>query len=335
MVPRIVVTAVAIVALLAAGSTNALGGQGGTGSSATANAAAGVVVVTTKLAYGGGETAATGIVLSSSGQVLTNNHVIRGASAVRVADPSSSRTYTATVAGYSVSKDVALLELRNADGMQTAALGSSATIKVGDRVTAVGNGGGSGLRTKSGKVTGLGKSITIGEGGGGVTRLTGLIRTNLPLRPGDSGGPLLRDGRVIGMAAAASGDLRFGDSRGEGFAIPISTAVRIAKQIETGKRSATVHVGPTPFLGVALRPRRDFGQGAVVVAVVPRSPADKARIGVGDVITSFAGRRVVSVASLRQLVLRFAPGRKVRITWIDSDSGRRSAMVRLVSGPPQ
>jgi S1-C subfamily serine protease len=337
-VRKLVLTTVAIAAVLAAGSSSALGAQDAIATSTSAQATAGVVVVNTRLAYGGGQTAATGIVLSSSGQVLTNNHVIRGASAIRVTDPSSARTYTATVAGYSVLKDVALLELRNARGLQTAAIGNAATLRIGDRVTSVGNAGGSSARrTKRGTVTGLRRAITVGEEGGSSTRLTGLIETSVPLRPGDSGGPLLRNGRVVGMAAAASVDFRFPEN-GEGFAIPIATAVAIAEQIEAGRRSPSVHVGPTAFLGVSLRQPRAFEQdtaGAIVAAVVPGSPADTVGVGSGDVITSFAGRRISSPVSLRNLVLQLAPGRVVRIFWIDDDTGRTSASVRLVSGPPQ
>src|SRR6266540_5154352 len=138
--------AAAIAAVLAAGSTTAVGAP---------SPKTGVVVVTTRLAYTGGAAAGTGIVLTSSGKVLTNNHVIRGARSIRVTVPSTRRTYTATVAGYSVSKDVALLELRNASGLQTVQTGNASAVRVGERVTAVGNAGGSGLGTKSGKVTGL------------------------------------------------------------------------------------------------------------------------------------------------------------------------------------
>ena len=164
----------------------------------------GVVIVNTRLAYGGGAGAATGIVLTSSGTVLTNNHVIRGADAIRVTVPSTGRAYTATVTGYSVSKDVALLRLRDASALQTVQTGNSSTVRVGDRVVAVGNGGG-GLTTKSGRVTGLGQSITISGDDGATFTLPGLIETTTPLRSGDSGGPLLSNGRVIGIDAAASG----------------------------------------------------------------------------------------------------------------------------------
>jgi S1-C subfamily serine protease len=317
---------VAVLAAVLAASSSTL--------AAPSAATTGVVVVNTRLAYGGGAGAATGIVLTSSGTVLTNNHVIRGAGSIRVTVPSSGRTYTASVAGYSVSKDVALLELRNAHGLETVQTGNSNTVGVGDRVTAVGNAGGTGLTVKSGRVTGLGQSITISDDIGPFT-LPGLIETTTPLRFGDSGGPLLSGGRVIGLDAAASGGAFQGS--GQGFAIPINRALKIAGQVEAGRRSSTVHVGPTAFLGVALSAGDgdEDVAGALVERVASGTPAHRAGIGASDLITSFAGKRVSSPASLRNLVLQASPGKTVRITWIDPDAGKTSAAVRLVAGPPQ
>jgi S1-C subfamily serine protease len=301
-------------------------------------ATTGVVVVNTRLAYGGGGGAGTGVVLTSSGTVLTNNHVIRGAGAVRVTVPSSGRTYAATVVGYSVSKDIALLKLRDAQGLATVRTGNSSTVDVGDSVTAVGNGGGTGkLTTKSGRVTGLGQSITVRNVDGEPLTVPGLIETTTPLRSGDSGGPLLSGGRVIGIDAAASGGFYFRGSA-QGYAIPINRALKIAGQIEAGRRSSTVHVGPTAFLGVLLRPVSEVGEdvsGAIVERVASGTPAARAGIGANDLITSFAGKRVTSPASLRKLVLQASPGTTVRITWIDPSAGKTSATVRLVAGPPQ
>ena len=320
----------ALVAVVLAASSSSLAAPSAT--------TTGVVVVNTRLAYGGGGGAGTGVVLTSSGTVLTNNHVIRGAGSVRVTVPSSGRTYTATVAGYSVSKDIALLELRDAQGLATVRTGNSNTVDVGDSVTAVGNGGGTGkLTAKSGKVTGLGESITVRNVDGEPVTLPGLIETTTPLRSGDSGGPLLSGGRVIGIDAAASGGVYFRSSA-QGYAIPINRALKIARQIEAGRRSSTVHVGPTAFLGVGLRPASEVGDdvsGALVERVASGTPADKAGIGANDLITSFAGKPVSSPANLRKLVLQASPGKTVRITWIDPAAGKTSAAVRLVAGPPQ
>ena len=280
---KIALAATVVVAVLIGASSTALG-LPRDASSSRATTKTGVVVVNTRLAYGG-SAAGTGIVLTASGEVLTNNHVIRGATAIRVTDVAAGRTYSATIVGYSISKDVALLKLRNARGLQPAVMGNSSNLEVGDRVIAVGNAGGTGvLTTKTGKLTGLRRSITIGDEGGSSIRLSGLIETSAPLEPGDSGGPLLSDGRVVGIDAAASSSLRYGGSS-EGFAIPINSALGVVRQIEAGHRSAIVHVGPTAYLGVLLGQSGYYGsdvRGALVQGVAPRSPADKAGVGADD-----------------------------------------------------
>jgi S1-C subfamily serine protease len=328
--------AVVAAALVAASATASASTS--TANAVRASTSNGVVVVKVQLAYSRGTAAGTGIVLKSSGQVLTNNHVIRGASSIRVTVPSSGKTYTAKVTGYSVSGDVALLTLKNASGLKTAKTGNSNTLGVGDGVTAVGNSGGTGkLTTKTGKVTGIGQSITVNDQGNPVT-LSGLIETTAPLEPGDSGGAMLSGGRVIGMNAAASGTYVFSDTSSEGYAIPINRALQIVSKIRSGQSSATVHIGPTAFLGVSLAPERYYGDnltGALVEGVASGSPAAKAGLGPNDLIIAFAGKRVRSSDDLKKLVLLSKPGRTVRITWIDPYSGKTSANVRLVAGPPQ
>lgn len=328
-------TLAAVLALTIAAAGPPSVGVVGAAAPASRTAATGVVVVRTVL-YDGEAAAGTGVVLAASGEVLTNNHVIRGATAIRVTDPASDHTYRATAVGYSVSKDIAVLKLRGADGLRPAQPGSSRGVAVGDRVVAVGNSGGAGLRTKTGRVTRLGRTITVADDGT-VTRLTGLIQTNAPLEPGDSGGPLLRNGRVIGIDAAASRGFSFGEAGNVGFAIPIETALDVAGRIEAGHTSATVHVGPTAFLGVSLdsSPADGRASGALVRAVAPGSPAARAGVGPGSLITAFAGRRVTSSARLRALVLRQAPGRTVTLAWLDELGAGRRAGVRLAAGPPQ
>jgi S1-C subfamily serine protease len=325
--PRLLTVSMVVLALVFGASSSAT-------LAAPTTTATGVVVVNTRLAYGGGAGAGTGIVLTSSGRVLTNNHVIRGAGSIRVTVPSTGRSYTATVAGYSVSKDVALLELRDASGLQAVQTGNSSTVRVGDRVVAVGNSGGKGLTTKSGRVTGLNQSITLSDEGTPFT-LPGLIETTAPLRSGDSGGPLLSNGRVIGIDAAASAGAIYLGS-GQGYAIPINRALKIAGQIDAGRSSSIVHVGPTAFLGVGLGlPGDSDVPGAFVERVASGSPAAKAGLGANDVIVAFAGKRVTGPIGLKTLVLRASPGQTARVTWIDPYAGRTSASVRLGEGPPQ
>jgi S1-C subfamily serine protease len=321
-------------AVVVMGTAAVLGHAGGAAAVTSSTPRTGVVVVNTNLALQGGAAAGTGIVLSSSGLVLTNNHVIRGATTIRITDVSTGRTFSAAVLGYSVSKDIALLKLKNPTGLHAAALGNSSSAYVGEAVTAVGNAGGTGsLTVVTGRITGLGQGITVSDDNGGSNRLSGLIETSAPLRPGDSGGPLLAGGRVIGVDAAADG------SGTDGYSIPINTAMSIARQIQGGHRSATVHVGQTAFLGVLLASSGDFGgqdvPGAQIRDTVPGSAADRAGLGSGDVITSLGGRAVNSAAGLQKLVLQASPGKALRIDWTDSYGYSNSATIRPTAGPPQ
>jgi S1-C subfamily serine protease len=238
------------------------------------------------------------------------------------------------VLGYSITADVALLKLTAASGLETVSLGNSTTVDVGDEVTAVGNAGGTGITAKEGTITGRGVTITVG-GGESVARLTRVLETSADLRQGDSGGPLLDStGRVIGMNAAASVD-RSGDS--DGYAIPINRATTIAEQIRAGSSTTLVHVGPTPFLGVSIGTPAagETSRGVLVAGVSPGSPAARAGLGRGDVIVSFNGNVVRSSSNLVTRLLRWNPGDRVRIGWVDALGAEETAVVTLASGPPQ
>src|SRR5580765_1360966 len=167
-----------------------------------------LVNINTNLKYQGASAAGTGIVLSSDGTVVTNNHVIRGATTIRATDVGNGRTYSATVVGYDVAADLAVLKLNNASGLKTAKLADSSKVRVGDTVVAVGNAGGAGGTPSSatGKVTRLGSTITASDGGSNSERLTGMIEHDARIQPGDSGGALAdSSGRVIGINTAAGG----------------------------------------------------------------------------------------------------------------------------------
>ena len=155
-----------------------------------------------------GDALGTGIVLTSNGEILTNNHVINGATSVSVTDIGNGKTYKATVVGYDVSQDIAVLQLSGASGLTTASTGDSSSVSVGDSVVALGNAGGVGGTpwVAAGSVTALNQSITASdESSGSSERLTGLIETNADIQAGDSGGPLVNShGQVIAMDTAAS-----------------------------------------------------------------------------------------------------------------------------------
>jgi S1-C subfamily serine protease len=284
---------------------------------------AGVVVINTNLRLEDTWAAGTGMVLTSSGRILTNNHVIAGATTIRVAVPNTTRRYAARVVGYDIADDVAVLQLRRAENLRTVTIGSSSGLRVGASVTAVGNSGGFGrLISVSGRVVRLRRSIVVEDDTGRRRWLPGLIETSAALRPGDSGGPLLDSaGRVVGMDTAGS----FG---GHGYAVPIATAARVTEQIVAGKASSRVHVGPTALLGIQV-------QGTTVADVVPGSPAAAAGLKPGIVIISIAGKRVTGEAAITSAVLAHKPGQVVTVVYRDETGLRRAARVRLAKGPPQ
>jgi S1-C subfamily serine protease len=168
----------------------------------------GLVDVVSTLGYQKATAEGTGMVLTSTGEILTNNHVIDGATSIKVIDIGNGKTYTASVVGYNASKDIAVLQLQNASGLSTVSLGNSSSVTVGSKVTALGNAGGKEgtPSVATGTVTALSQSITASdEGSGNSEQLTGLIQSNAPIQAGDSGGPLVNSaGQVIGMDTAAS-----------------------------------------------------------------------------------------------------------------------------------
>jgi S1-C subfamily serine protease len=300
------------------------GGAAPAATHAGASVGTGVVVIDTSQRLEDTVAAGTGMVLASSGRILTNNHVIAGATTIRVFVPSTARRYAARVVGYDIADDVAVLQLRGARSLGTVTIGSARALTVGASVTAVGNSGGFGrLLSSRGKVTRLRRSIIAESESGDGQRLSGLIETNAALRPGDSGGPLLDNaGRVVGMNTAASPYGR------QTYAVPIDTATRVTEQIVSRKGSPRVHVGPTAFLGIRL-------QGTTVAEVLPRSPAHAAGLKPGDVIISIGGKRVTGDAGVNSAVLAHKPGQVVTVVYTDETGARRAAKVRLGTGPPQ
>ena len=290
------------------------------------------------------------MVLTPSGVVLTNNHVIQGATRIAATDIGNGRTYSATVVGYDRSGDVAVIQLHGASGLRTVPLGTSSIVTVSDKVLALGNAGGGGgtPRVARGQVTALKRTITATDiGGGNAERLGGLIETNAAVLPGDSGGPMVNaGGQVVGMDAAASAanpSFTARRARVQGFAIPIDTALAITRQIEAGQSSATVHVGPTGFLGVEVVPSPQvaggFGgagpqaQGAFVGGALKGYPAAKLGLKQGDVITAVDGQPVTSATSLTDLLSAHHPGDTVRIDWTDAAGQTQSGTAKLAGGP--
>jgi S1-C subfamily serine protease len=310
-------------------STGSAGGSAAATGTATAAQEVGVVDIDTVLGYQNGEAAGTGMVLSSSGEVLTNNHVVDGATKVTVTVVSTGRTYAARVVGTDPTDDVAVLQLTGASGLQTAHISSTAA-RVGDAVTAVGNAGGTGgtPSAASGSVVALGRSITAtDQNGSNPEQLTGLIETDADVQAGDSGGPLFDSAAaVVGMDTAASSG-----GQVQGYGIPIATAVSIAAKIESGVDDATIHQGYPAFLGVSVG--RTAAGGAAVAGVLSGSPAESAGLAAGDVITALGGTTIGSAADLTTALRGYDPGQRVTVTWTGSDGAEHSATVTLATGP--
>ena len=326
-----------------------------------------LVDVTSTLGYQDATAKGTGIVVSSDGYILTNNHVINGATSVTVTDVGNGKTYKATVVGYDESHDIAVLKASGASGLTTASVGDSDTVKVGDAVVALGNAGGvdGTPSVAAGSVTALDQSITASDASSGTSeRLSGLIESNANIQAGDSGGALVNShGQVIGVDTAASSGFQFGGLGGngfggsgnsgdsgtgsttQGFTIPINQALSIAKQIESGSASGTVHIGATAFLGVAIASGQgsagsgSYGgygtqaQGVQIQEATPGTPAATAGLAGGDVITSVAGHSVGSGTSIQQVLERYHPGDKVSIAWTDAYGQSHTATVTLAAGP--
>jgi S1-C subfamily serine protease len=349
---RYTLAAVAVVAAAAGALVGVRAGGSGTSGSGTltraqiaARVAPGLVDVVSTMGYQGAKGAGTGMVLTSTGEVLTNNHVVEGATSIRVTDVGNGRTYAATVVGYDRSHDVAVLQLRGASGLATVTTGNSAQVHEAERVVALGNALGRGGTPSevTGRVTGLDASVTATDQGNGTSeRLTGLIAHDAPIRPGDSGGPLVNTaGQVIGMDTAAGIGSGLGQAQTQAVAIPINEALLIAGKIEAGRASAAVHIGATAFIGVQIVPAAraavggvPVGAGAVVAGVLPGTPAAAtAGLATGDVIDSVNGHQITSPGGLQSALEQHHPGDRVTIGWTDQAGQSHSAAVVLTTGP--
>ncbi len=349
------------------GSGNSGSGQGSSASGSPSDAASiahnvdpGLVDVNTSISYDGVQGAGTGMVLTPAGEVLTNNHVVEGATKISVTDVGNGKTYDATVLGYDRSEDIAILQLVGASGLQTVSLGDSSKVSVGEGVVAIGNANGAGGTPSyaGGSVTAINQSITASDEIDGTSeQLNGLIQTNANIISGDSGGPLVNSsGQVIGMDTAGSGGFQFQSPSTSGFAIPIDRALSTAKLIKAGSASATVHVGPTAFLGVVVQSVSGNGlglggfgglgsgngngsssstSGAYITEVGSGSPASQAGLVPGDTITSVDGQSVTSANALTSIMVVEKPDASVPVQYVDTSGQQQTTTVTLGTGPPQ
>jgi S1-C subfamily serine protease len=287
-----------------------------------------------------GEAAGTGMIISSGGEILTNNHVVAGASKIQVT-LAGGGTYDAQVVGADTANDVAVLQLSGVSGLPTVTFAAPSTISTGENVVAIGNAMGRGGQpaVTSGKITSIGRTITVNGDNGTTEQLTNVIQTSAPIQPGDSGGPLVNtSGQVIGMITAGSRGFSTADV---GFAIPASHAQTIISQIHQGQSGGSLIIGPAGYLGVevrgldpaiASRLGLSVTSGVLVTGVNSGTPAQQVGINQDDVITAIDGQSVSSQTALGAAIHQHHPGQKITVTWVDR-TGTHTATVTLIPGP--
>jgi S1-C subfamily serine protease len=301
--------------------------ESGNDTPATDSQLTGLVRVSSTLKYEGGRAAGTGMILTSTGEVVTNHHVVQGSTKLTVTVMSTGQTYQASVVGTDARDDVAVLQLANASGLQTVTTDSD-PIAVGDAVTAVGDAEGStsAFSAAVGKILATGQNITTqSEDGRPGEKLRGLIKVSSDVISGDSGGATYdAQGEVLGMTTAAS----TGSSDIIGYAIPIAKVIRVAGALEDGTQNTRYDYGSPAFLGLGLT-----GTGTRVGAVYDGTPAARAGVAAGDTVTRVGTTRVRNATQLRAAVTTYAPGDRVQLAWTDAAGTSHIASVTLIAGP--
>lgn len=290
------------------------------------------------------QAAGSGLILTSTGDVLTNNHVVDGSINIRVTIQGRSGTYPATVVGVDPSDDLAVIHVANVSGLPTVKLANSSSLKVGDSVIAIGNALGLGgtPRVTEGFITALDQTITASENGSNSETLNGMIQSDAEISPGDSGGALVNTaGQVVGIITAGEATSFRTTTSSVAYAIPSNTAVRIANQILAGQAGNGVLIGPVGHLGVGVETldpdtaaQLGLGvtSGALVRTVQAGSPAAEAGITPNSAITAINSTAIDSALALGKALQQFKPGDQVKVTWV-TQSTTRSANVTLTTGP--
>ena len=269
-----------------------------------------------------GEAAGTGIIVSSNGYIMTNNHVLEGANSVSIVN-SDGKTYTdVEIVGSDPLNDIAFLKINSEDEFKPITIGNSATIRTGQQVVAIGNALGQYSNTvTSGIISGLGRPVTASTSSGATETLTDLVQTDASINEGNSGGPLVNmAGQVIGINTAIAAN-----ANGIGFAIPInSTKGILAGVIENGEVSRAYigvnYLTITPE--VALEYNLPVNQGAYIYnrgsssSILSGGPADKAGLKDNDIITKINNEEIGANSGLSSLVGQYRPGEEIEITYI-------------------
>ncbi len=285
----------------------------------------------------GGFIAGTGMVLTAGGLVLTNNHVVADTTGLTAQLAGRGPVYRAVVIGVDPTQDVAVIQLEGAVGLPTTPFDLSGSLEVGDPVTGLGNalGRDGAPVAATGTVTSLDETIVVADQEATIVEtLAGVVCFNAPIQPGDSGGPLLEaSGRVIGMDTAGALSTGTGASPKWGCAIPITRAMTIAHEIESGTPSPYIESGHRGVLGVAVVSGSGV-QGCVVTTVTAGEAGAGAGLTPGDVITVVAGVAVASASDFNIVMQDRRPGDDVTVTWRDVHGTAHTARVVLSAGPP-
>jgi S1-C subfamily serine protease len=315
-----------------------------TGGSLNNNAIAAKIdpaIVDINTVVGSGQAAGTGEIITSTGEILTNNHVVDRSTSIQVTIAGRSQTYTAHVIGVDPSADIALIQVDGSvSGLPTISFGTSSSVKVGDPIVAIGNALGQGgtPAVSQGTITALDQTITASEGGSKSEQLTGMLQSDATIYPGDSGGPIVNSaGQVVGMITA--GDVQgFRSSASTvNYAIPSDTILSVVNQIRSGQASSLIIYGQTGYIGVSVQNfdasaaaqlNLTVSSGALVASVVSGAPAAGAGITRYSVITSVGGIQITNIDDLGNALLAHRPGQQVSITWVNQ-SGTHTATVTL------
>ncbi|MBC7631940.1 trypsin-like peptidase domain-containing protein [Aeromicrobium sp.] len=266
----------------------------------------------------------TGIIISSDGQILTNNHVVevaadKGSITVAFNDGTNAK---ASIVGRDPVTDLAVVKAEGKSGLTPAVLGTSADLKVGQEVVAIGSPFGLESTVTQGIISALNRPVTSSDGGsapqGGVSPTFPAVQTDAAINPGNSGGPLVDlQGRVIAINSAIrsnGGSPSASGSIGLGFAIPIDLAKNVSKHLVKGEKVQHAKIGVT--VSPAVSDDGITGIGAEVKEVTSGGAGDKAGLKKGDIITSLNGNLVSSSEALVASVRGFEPGQKVTITYM-------------------
>jgi S1-C subfamily serine protease len=297
-------------------------------------------VVDINTVVGSSQAAGTGMIISSNGEILTNNHVVDGSTSIQVTIAGHSQPYTAHLIAANPRADIAVIKVDGLTGLPTVSFASSSSVNVGDAVVAIGNalGQGGAPSVSQGTIVALDQTITASSGGSKSEQLTGMIQSDAVIYPGDSGGPLVSSsGQVIGMITAGNVQGFRSNASNVNYAIASDNLLSVVNQVRSGQRSSSLIYGQVGFIGVSVQSLDatsasqlglNVSSGALVVSVQSGSPAAGAGIARYSVITSVGGSAVTSIDTLGTAIRSHKPGERVSVTWVNT-SGAHTATLTL------